>query len=78
MMTLSNFFIGRPIYWVLIVAVVAALAFLGMLQMHVRNFVPFQFIVLGISILSVAVVLAAYKPDERATRDPLNPEDLTD
>lgn len=71
-MKLSAIFIGRPIYWILAAAVILALAVIGLNQMHVRNFVPFQFIVLGIAVFAVAVVLTVYKPGERATRDPLD------
>ena len=74
-MKLSTLFIGRPVYWILALAIIAALAVLGLNQMHVRHFVSFQFIVLGIGVASVAIVLAVYKPGERATRDPLEPED---
>lgn len=74
-MKLSSLFIGRPIYWILIIAIVAALAVLGLNQMHVKNFVPFQFIVLGIAVAAVAIVLAVYKPGERATRDPLDQDE---
>jgi len=74
-MKLSTLFIGRPIYWIVAAAVIAALAVLGANQMHVKNFVPFQFIVLGIAIVAVGIVLAVYKPGERATRDSLDPED---
>ncbi len=74
-MKLSALFIGRPIYWAVAAAVIAALAVLGAKQMHVKEFVSFQFIVLGIAILAVAIVLAVYKPGERATRDSLDPDD---
>lgn len=74
-MKLSNLFIGRPVYWILVAAMILALFALGMLQLHVKNFVPFQFGVLGIAVIAVAIVLAVYKPGERATRDPLDPED---
>lgn len=74
-MKLSTLFIGHPVYWILALAIIAALAILGANQMHVRHFVPFQFIILGIAVVAVAVVLAVYKPGERATRDPLEPED---
>jgi len=74
-MKLSTLFIGRPVYWILALAIIAALAVLGANQMHVRHFVSFQFIVLGIAVAAVAVVLAVYKPGERATREPLDPED---
>ncbi|WP_425403761.1 hypothetical protein [Hwanghaeella sp.] len=75
-MKLSNLFIGRPVYWILAAAIIVGLAVLGINQMHVKSFVPFQFIVMGIAAVAVAVVLVVYKPGERATRDPMNPDDI--
>ncbi|MCP5264835.1 MAG: hypothetical protein H6934_01910 [Burkholderiaceae bacterium] len=67
----ERLFIGRPVYWVLLVAVVAVLAYLGSRSLHVRDFVLFQFLVLGIGVALVLAVVALYRPGERATRDSL-------
>ncbi len=69
----GDFFIGRPVYWALASAITAILAALGLHQAHVRDFVPFQFAVLGIAVVTVAAVVILYRPGERITRDPLDP-----
>ena len=46
----SKLFIGRPVYWVLFALIVAVMALLGMRQEHVRDFVPFQFAVMGVAV----------------------------
>lgn len=76
-MKLNDFFIGKPIYWALIAAVVAISAYLGINKMHVRNFETFQFLLLGLAIVIVGVIITSYKPGERITRDPLDPDDLS-
>lgn len=73
-MKMQEIFLGRPIYWLLAAFVTAALAALGYFQQHVREFVTFQFAVLGLAVLVVVVILAAYKPGEQITREPLDPE----
>lgn len=72
----SKLFIGRPVYWVLFALIVGVMAFLGMRQEHVRDFVPFQFAVIGVAVFAVAAVLFLYRPGEEVTRDPLDPDDL--
>lgn len=74
-MKMQDFFIGRPVYWALTGAVAAVLAGLGLNKEHVREFVPFQFMVLGLAVFIVAVIMILYKPGERATREPLDPPD---
>lgn len=73
-MKLHDFFIGRPIYWALAGAVAAILAGLGLGKQHVREFVTFQFTVLALAVIIVAVIMVVYKPGERATREPLEDE----
>lgn len=70
-MKLDEIFIGRPVYWALLAAIVAILAYLGILQQHVREFVPFIFTLLGLSAAVVAVIVLTYRPGERITREPL-------
>jgi hypothetical protein len=73
-MKLQDFFIGRPVYWALAGAVAAILAGLGLAKQHVREFVTFQFTVLALAVIIVAVIMVVYKPGERATREPLEDE----
>ncbi len=74
-MKISDFFIGRPVYWVLVAAVIAVLAVLGLDRQHVRDFVPFQFTVLGLAAICVVAIVFFYKPGERITREPIETED---
>ena len=71
-MRLSDLFIGRPVYWALAGGVFAVLAALGINQIHVKNFLFFQFSVLGLAALVVAAILFLYKRGERITREPLD------
>ena len=73
-MKLQDFFIGRPVYWALIVGITAVLAGLGVSKQHVRDFVPFQFMILGLAIFAVAAIVMLYRPGERVTREPLKDE----
>lgn len=75
-MSEQRFFIGRPIYWALAAAVSAVLATLGILKIHVREFVPFQFTVLGLAVIVVAVIITTYKPGDQIIRESLdNPDE---
>ena len=73
-MKMQDFFIGRLVYWALAGSVAAILAVLGLYKMHVREFVPFQFSVLALAAIIVAVIMVVYKPGERVTRDPFEDE----
>lgn len=74
-MKMSELFIGRPVYWGLAAAIIAVLAFLGLRQEHVKDFVPFQFAVLALAAVAVGAVMVLYRSGERATRDPLDFDD---
>ncbi|GAB4241105.1 MAG: hypothetical protein Kow0032_29120 [Methyloligellaceae bacterium] len=71
-MKLSDVFIGRPVYWAIWAVIIAILATLGLDAQHVKNFVPFQFVVLGLAAAAVAAILFLYRPGERLTREPLD------
>lgn len=74
-MKIQDIFIGRSLYWLLLAAVMGVFALLGFNKLHVRDFVPFQFTVIIVAIVIVAAIMWLYKPGERATREPLDPED---
>jgi hypothetical protein len=73
-MKLSDLFIGRPVYWALWAVIIAILAALGLNQQHVRDFVPFSFVVLALAAAAVAIIVLLYRPGERITREPLDDE----
>lgn len=74
-MILKDLFISRSIYWALAAGVVIVLTVIGINELHVRDFVLFQFLILGVSILVVAVITLTYRPGERITREPLDLKD---
>lgn len=74
-MKTQKFFIGRPIYWALAAFVSAVLATLGIYKIHVREFVTFQFTVLGLAVFIVAVIIYSYQPGEQIIRESLDKPD---
>ncbi len=73
-MKLSDIFIGRPVYWAIWGVIIPILTVLGVTHQHVREFVPFQFAVLGLAAFAVGTIVYCYKPGERITREPLDDE----
>jgi uncharacterized membrane protein YhaH (DUF805 family) len=73
-MRLSDLFIGRPVYWALLAVIIAVLGALGLNQQHVRDFIPFSFILLALAAVAVAAVILLYRPGERITREPIDGE----
>lgn len=73
-MRLSDLFISRPVYWALWAAIIAVLAALGLNQQHVRDFVPFSFVVLALAAGAVAAIVLLCRPGERITREPIDGE----
>ena len=71
---MGRIFLGKPLHWGLIVLVVAIGWFIGHERLHVIWFNLFMVILLVVSAAAVAVVLLTSKPDERITRDPLEPD----
>lgn len=67
-------FLGRPLHWALWLVVIAVLALLGRQSQHVRDFVPFVFVVLGLAAAAVAVIVLTHRHGERVTREPLEDE----
>ncbi len=59
-------------YWLLWAGILACLAYLGQEKLHVRDFVVFVLILLGLAAVSVGIILATYRKGDRITRDPLD------
>lgn len=70
-MKLQEIFIGPLRYWLLWPAIAIVLYFCGQYGLHVRNFVPFIFLVLALAAAAVLFILASYRPGERITREPM-------
>ncbi len=67
-------FLGPWRYWLIWIAIIAVLYGLGQASVHVRNFVPFMFIVAALAAAAVAAIVLTYRPGERITRDPFEDE----
>ncbi len=74
-MKLRDFFIGKPIHWLLLVIVVGVLYWLGHIKMHVRDFNNFLFLLLALTAAVVLFIVVTYKKGDAITRDPLDQPD---
>jgi hypothetical protein len=70
-MNLKQIFIGPLRYWLIWPAVLAVLYGFGATSFHVKSFVPFGFLMLGLSAVVVVFILATHRHGERVTREPL-------
>lgn len=73
---MKKLFLGKPIHWAMIVAVVAALYWLGAKRFHLLEYNTFLFMLLGIAVGCVVLVVATYREGDRVTRDSLDEEEL--
>lgn len=71
-MKLRDLLIGKAVHWVVLVAIVAVLAWLGHLKLHVRAFNQFSFALLGMTAAAVLFMVLFHRKGERVTRDPLD------
>lgn len=67
---MKEFFLGKPLYWLLWVVNIAALAVMGSLRLHTRDFNLFITVVVALAAASVLVVVLTYRKGERITREP--------
>lgn len=72
---MSRIFLGKPLHWAIIVALVAAGWVTGRQRLHVIDFNLFVIGLLLVAAGAVLVVLRTSRPGERVTRDPLEPGD---
>lgn len=68
---MGNFFLGKPLHWIVIIAIVAVLWLIGSFHLHVTQFNAFILIVLGLALTAVAIVVFGYRPGDRVMRDPI-------
>ena len=63
----------RPLlYWLLWAGILAVLAYLGWAKVHVREFIVFITVLLGLTLAAVAVIVATYRKGDRITREPFD------
>jgi hypothetical protein len=71
---LSRIFLGPVRFWLLWVAVLAALYFAGEAQLHVTSFPLFLALLGGLALVSVLYVVITGRGGERITREPIDRE----
>lgn len=69
---MRGLFLGKPLHWLLIVAIVALLYWFGATQFHRMDYPGFLFSMLGLSAAAVAIVVATSRRGDRITREPLD------
>ena len=72
---MSNFFLGKPLHWLLLVVVSAGLWYAGDLRLHIVHFDAFILALLAVSVVCVLLVLYGPGHDERITRDEIVPDE---
>ena len=72
---MSNFFLGKPLHWLLLVVVSAGLWYAGDLRLHIVHFDAFILALLAVSVACVLLVLYGPGHDERITRDEIVPDE---
>lgn len=70
---MKDLFIGKPLHWIMVAAMIAAMYVFGAEQFHRVDYAAFLFAVLGLAAAGVALVLITYRPGDRITREPIEP-----
>ena len=69
---MRRIFLGRPVHWLVLAAVIGVLWWLGEAQMHTREFKPFLVTLIALAAAAVAAVLATARAGDRLTREPID------
>lgn len=72
---MSRVFLGKPLHWLILLALVAAGWFTGRLRLHVTDFNLFLILLIAVTIVAVIAVLATSPKDAAITRDPIVDDD---
>ncbi len=72
---MSRIFLGKPVHWAILVALVLGGWLTGRARTHVIEFNLYVIGLLVVTALALVAVLATTRPHEQVTRDPLEPED---
>ncbi len=70
-MKLNELFLGPLRYWLMWPAVFLILLASGSYSLHVRNFVPFIFLLLAMVSIGVLWIVWSFRDGERVTREPI-------
>ena len=69
---MKGIFLGKPLHWLLWVAILGLLVALGSQKLHAREFNLFTFIVLAVTAASILSIVLTYRKGERITREPFD------
>ncbi len=72
---MRDLFLGKPVHWTIIAALVLGGWLTGRARLHVIEFNLFILGLVALTAAALVAVLATSRPDERITRDPLEPDD---
>ena len=72
---MSRVFLGKPVHWAVLAALILGGWLMGRGRMHVIEFNLFVVGLLAVTAVALLTVLATTRPHERVTRDPLESED---
>lgn len=72
---MSRIFLGKPLHWAVLVGLVVLGWVTRRARMHVIEFNTFILGLLAVTVVVLLTVLATTRPDERVTRDPLEPDE---
>ena len=72
---MNDFFLGKPLHWLMLVLVWAGLWYAGDMRLHLIHFDAFIVALLAVSAVCVLIVLKGAKPGERITRDAILPDE---
>ena len=72
---MSRVFLGKPLHWAVLVALIILGWVTGRARLHVIEFNTFILGLLAVTVVAVLLVLATSRPGEQVTRDPLEPDD---
>ncbi|MCP5371740.1 MAG: hypothetical protein H6907_08415 [Hyphomicrobiales bacterium] len=75
---MKDLFLGKPLHWLLLVALMIPFAVMGYLRVHVSQFNHFVLLMLGLAALVVVLVVVPHRHGERITREPLEDESDAD
>ena len=68
---MKSIFLGRPIHWLIILALIALGWFGGLQRLHVTSFNLFAIVLIVIVVIALVVVILTSRPGETETRDPI-------
>ena len=68
---MRQIFLGPPLHWLILIALIAAGWISGKMRLHVSEFNPFLIASILITVTVILVVLKTSRPGDQVTRDPI-------